>query len=612
MEITGAGGVAVQGTDVSEKPEEENGDEHGQHALRTTHIIDSVNYVHEQDKWYIPLFEALNIVLEMAIERAYRAAVRPADSPSGWKEAMARADRDEWIKAAQIEINALIENSTWELVELPAGRRAIGSCWVFLVKRQANGEIERYKARLVARGDNQRPGVDYDQVFAPTARLAALWSILALAALAGEHIESIDISNAYLNGELENLNGELEKEHDVYMRQLEGFQRHGPNGEQWVCRLIKGLYGLKQSGRLWYHKLAETLEAMGFTQIRSDPSIYVWITDGIRVILPVFVDDITLVSKDAGEISKVKNALRKTFKIKDLGPSSYLLGIKIDYDRENRIMKLSQRQYIIDMLNHFRLSECNPVTTPMDPSAKLSKAMCPKSEEEREEMRNVPYMNAVGALMYLAIGTHPDIAYAVGKLAQYNNDPGRQHWQAVKHIFHYLKGTMDLKLTYSAMKSPIASHLFITYSDSDHAGCLDTRQSVGGYVVKVGTGAVSWSSKKQSTVALSSTEAEYIATVAAGKEMLWMRSLLKELHFRIDEASPMFVDNRSALTVLMDPQHHGRMKHLDINMHWIRDVVKRGTIAPHHVPSDDNTADIFTKALPRLLVERHHCALGIL
>ena len=378
-----------------------------------------------------------------------------------------------------------------------------------------------------------------------------------------------------------------------------------------MCRLVKGLYGLKQSGRLWYHKLAETLEVMGFTQIQSDPSIYVWIADGVRVILPVFVDDITLVSKDAGEISKVKDALHKTFKIKDLGPSSYLLGIKIDYDRENRVRKLSQRQYIIDMLNRFRLSECNPVTTPMDPGTKLSKEMCPKSEEECEEMRNVPYMNAVGALMYLAIGTRPDIAYAVGKLAQYNSDPGRQHWQAVKHIFRYLKGTMDLKLTYSAITSPIASHPFITYSDSDHASCLDTRRSVGGYAVKVGTGAVSWSSKKQSTVALSSTEAEYIATVAAGKEMLWMHSLLKELHFEINDALPMFVDNRSALTVLMDPQHHGRMKHLDINIHWIRDVVKGGTIAPYHVPSDENTVDIFTKALPQLLMERHRRELGV-
>ena len=168
------------------------------------------------------------------------------------------------------------------------------------------------KARLVTRGDNQRPGIDYDQVFAPTTRLGALRSVLALAALAGDHIESIDLLNAYPNGE-------LEKEYDVYMHQPEGFKQYGPNGEQLVCRLIKGLYGLKQSGRLWYHKLAETLEAMGFTQTRLDPSIYVWICDGTHIILPVFIDDITIVSKDADKIAYVKDALRKIFKIKDLG-----------------------------------------------------------------------------------------------------------------------------------------------------------------------------------------------------------------------------------------------------------------------------------------------------
>lgn len=317
-------------------------------------------------------------------------------------------------------------------------------------------------------------------------------------------------------------------------------------------------------------------------------------------------------SKDANRISAVKDELRKSFKIKDLGPSSYLLGIKIDYERENRVLKLSQRQYIIDMLNRFKFTNCNLVTTPMDPGARLSKDLCLKSAEEQEEMRTVPYMNAVGALMYLAVRTRPDIAFAVGKLAQFNSNPGRGHWQAVKHVFRYLKGTMDLKLTYRADKSLGPSHPFITYSDSDHAGCIDTRWSVSRYVVKIGTGAVSWSSKKQLTIALSSTEAEYIATVAAGKEMLWMRSLLKELHFDATGTSPMLMDNQSALTVLMDPQHHGRMKHLDINIHWIRDIVKRGVITPYHVPSDQNTADILTKALPRILIERHRHALGVM
>ena len=580
-------------------------DEDDQEALQATPIIDSVNYVYGQSTQHIPLFDGFDIAFEMAAERAYGAAVRPEDSPSGWKEAMARPDREKWMEAAQIEINALLANGTWELVELPAGRRAIGSRWVFLVKRQSDGTIDRYKARLVARGDNQRPGIDYDQVFAPTARLGALRSVLAMAALAGDHIESIDISNAYLNGE-------LEKEFEVYMRQPEGFQQHGPNGEQWVCRLMKGLYGLKQGGRLWYQKLGDTLDSMGFTQIQSDPSIYVWVSDGVRIILPVFVDNITIVSQDLAKITSFKESLRKIFKIKELGPLSYLLGIKIDYDQGNRVLQLSQRQYAIDCLTRFKLSDCNPVATPMDPGVQLSKAMCPTSDAEREEMRSIPYMNAVGALMYLAIATRPDIAYTVGKLARFNSDPGRRHWQAVKHVFRYIKGTLDLKLTYRAEDSPISSHPFIAYSDSDYAGCPDTRCSTSGYVLKIGSGAVSWSSKKQATVAASSTEAEYIAAVNAAKEILWMRTLLRELHYQVGGSSPMLVDNQSALAAAQNPEHHGRMKHINVNYHWIRQVIRRKQIAPQYLPTGEMTADILTKALPRLLVERHRLSLGVM
>lgn len=350
---------------------------------------------------------------------------------------------------------------------------------------------------------------------------------------------------------------------------------------------------------------------MGFTQTRSDPSIYVWVTDGTRVILPVFVDDITIVSKDINKISGVKDALHKVFKIKDLGQTSYLLGIKIDYDQPNCTLRLSQRQYIIDMLSQFKLTDCNPVATPMEPGAQLSKVLCPKSEKEREEMWNTPYMNAIGALMYLAIGTRPDIAYAVGKLVQFNSNPGHGHWQAVKHVFRYLKGTMDLKLTYRSEGTP-HSHPFVTYSDADHAGCLDTQRSTSGCVVKIGSGAVSWSSKKQSTVALSSMEAEYIASVASGKEILWMRTLLKELHFQIKGASPVFVDNQSALATIRNPEHHGRMKHLDINIHWIREVVRKKQIEPSFLPSEENTVDVLTKALPRLLIERHRLAMGVM
>lgn len=476
-----------------------------------------------------------------------------------------------------------------------------------MIKRKSDGTIDRYKGRLVAKGYAQAPGIDYDQVFAPTARLSALRAILAQAALNGEFIESIDISNAYLNGE-------LEPEYEVFMIQPEGFEQPNPNpnGGKWVCRLKKGLYGLKQSGRLWYQKLADTLEGLGFEQIKSDPSIYVWVKDNIRVTLPVFVDDCTIISKDQAKVKWVKEVLGKAFKIKDLGPTSYLLGIKVEYDQQAKRLQLSQRQYIIDMLNHFGLQDCKPVSTPMDPGLQLRKRDAPSTKEEENEMKSIPYINAVGALMYLAIGTRPDIAYTVGKLAQFNSNPGPLHWKAVKHLFRYLQGTLELKLTYQANGDQTSSQIFTAYSDADHAGCLDTRKSTTGYLIKMGTGAVSWSSKKQASVAKSSTEAEYIAASTAGQDVIWMRTLLKELGFKVDKPSPLLMDNQSAIAVCKNPEHHGRMKHIDISHHWIRQEVRRRNIEIHYIPTQEMTADILTKALPRVLVQRHRESLGIL
>ncbi|KAJ2928249.1 hypothetical protein H1R20_g8860, partial [Candolleomyces eurysporus] len=313
-----------------------------QSALRATNVVESLLHTYGITSEYIPIQMALEMVMDMAtnperhdLQHAFGAATRPDDCPRSFKEAMSRPDGDKWLEAAQTEMDALIENGTWELTELPEGRREVGSRWVFIIKRKADGTIDRYKARLVAKGYSQIPGIDFDQVFSPATRLASLRTVLAQAAMRGEYIESIDISNAYLNGEIED-------QYEVYMTQPEGFKVNSPDGRKWVCKLKKGLYGLKQSGRLWYHKLATELENIGFTQIKSDPSIYVWAKDGIRVTLPVFVDDITITSKSKSKIQEVKDALRKVFKVKDLGPTTYLLGIKVDYNQENRILELSQ------------------------------------------------------------------------------------------------------------------------------------------------------------------------------------------------------------------------------------------------------------------------------
>jgi hypothetical protein len=504
-----------------------------------------------------------------------------------------------------VEMDAHLQNGTWELVELPPGRKIIGSRWVFIVKRNSDGSIDKYKARLVAQGFTQMPGVDYDQTFSPATRLSTLRIVLVKAALNGEFIETIDISNAYLNGE-------IEKEYEVYMRQPQGFEERGPNGEKWVCRLKKGLYGLKQSGRLWNQKLSTELERLGFVTIKSDPAVYIMERQGVRIIMPVFVDDITITSKDRAQIQWVKDSLSQVFRLKDLGPTKFLLGIQIDYNQEKRTIAFSQRQYILDILTRFKMSDCTPVTTPMDPgSGSLLKKYVPDPENPID-MSSTPYMSAVGALMYLAIGTRPDIMFTVAKLAQYNASPGPQHWQAVKHLMRYLQGTKDLRLTYRSNGSDtMSSELCESYSDADHAGCLDTRRSTSGFLIKMGTGAVCWSARKQTVVADSSTEAEYVSASSAGREILWLRSLLNEIGMEVNGPTRLFVDNQSALKVLKNPEHHGRMKHIDIKWHWIRECIKQGNIEAHFLPTGKMVADIFTKALPRVAVEQHRLALGL-
>jgi hypothetical protein len=236
--------------------------------------------------------------------------------------------------------------------------------------------------------------------------------------------------------------------------------------------------------------------------------------------------------------------------------------------------------------------------------------MSPTSAQEIEGMRSIPYTQAVGALMYLAVATRPDIAYSVGVLARFNKNPGMQHWKAVKHLFRYLKGTLDYRLTYS--RTSPSSELFTTYSDADHGGNPDNGRSTSGYIVKMGNGAISWSSRLQGIVALSTTEAEYVAATSAGQEILWLRNLLGELGYKFSSPSSLYIDNQSALSVAKNPEHHGRMKHLDLRLYWLRDEVEKGNINLIHLRTDEMPADIMTKAMGRIKVGEMVKMIGLM
>jgi len=246
------------------------------------------------------------------------------------------------------------------------------------------------------------------------------------------------------------------------------------------------------------------------------------------------------------------------------------------------------------MLDHYNLADSAPVTTPMDPGTKLSSAMSPTTPEETAAMKNIPDMSAVGSIMYLSVTTRPDIAYAVGVLYRFNQNPGMAHWKAVKHLFRYLKGTMDHQLIFAPSPS---NELFEFFSDADHTGNSDNGKSTSGYLVRMGTGAVSWSSKLQTIVTLSTTEAEYVVAVHAGKEVIWFRQFLTELGYSFNTPSILHLDNQSAISVSKNPEHHGCMKHLDLWFFWLRDKVTAGSISPLSVPTYGMAADLLTKPL---------------
>ena len=591
------------GQDAGYAVELDDGHEDMHEAAMIASLQDGIGYM-QSEEVELSFVEALDFVI------AEQANLSDSTTdPKTLKEALQRSDADRWYHAALEEVESLIENGTFTVRERKPGDKPIGARWVLRVKRKADGSIERYKGRVVAKGYSQRPGFDYTETFAPTAKWAALRAILATAALRDMEIESVDISSAFLNGDLQE---------DITMDVFEGlrdmrqdlFRKGGPkNDSGWVLELNKALYGLKQSPRMWHQKLHSAMTEMGFKLVECDNSIWVFLKGKTRIIVPVYVDDITIAGESKSEVKWVKDELKRRFKLRDLGPVSFLLGVHVTRDQSKRMLSLSQRQAIVDMLKKFDMEDCKPVGTPLDPGSKLSIADSPQTIEDAAVMRSKPYAEAVGTLMYIAIATRPDIAYAVGVLSRFSSNPGVAHWKAVQHLFRYMQATKDLKLTYAP--DPSQTDLFTTYCDADFAGNIDNKRSTSGYVVKIGTGAVSWSSRLQSFNTLSTTESEYVAAVAAGQEILWLRNLFMELGFPVDSGLPLCIDNQSALSVAKNPEHHGRMKHLDLRFYWLRGTVHSGLITLRYVPTAEMPADVMTKPLARIKVAEMRGLLGL-
>ncbi|CAA7270786.1 unnamed protein product [Cyclocybe aegerita] len=411
------------------------------------------------------------------------------------------------------------------------------------------------------------------------------------------HLRSVDVTSAFPNGNLEE---------EIYMLQPEGFHQGRPNK---VLHLCKSLYGLKQAARQWNKKLHAALVEMGFKHIEADRSVYIYSNGVVKIIVPIYVDDITFASKSNVAIDKAVKDLCTCFKCRDLGSTKFLLGVGIGQDKDKKLITLHQRQFILDMLEHYGMSDCHPVQTPMAPGTVLSKTMGPENSDEVEFMRNVPYLSAVGSLQYLATMTRPDIAYTVSYLAHFSSNPGLKHWAAVKHLLRYCKGTLEHKLHFNGQ---VDSCEFTIYSDAAHGDCVDTGRSTAGYVTTLAGGAIGWASKLQPFVTISTTEAEYISAVEAGKEIHWMHNILGEFGYPVKQASPLHIDNQSAITVSKNPEHHGHIKQLDLRFFWVREAVNEGVITPHYIPTAEQVADLLTKPLPIPKVQYCRDRMGVL
>ncbi|CAK9818809.1 Retrovirus-related Pol polyprotein from transposon TNT 1-94 [Anthophora quadrimaculata] len=515
--------------------------------------------------------------------------------------AVAGPDADEWHQAIAVELGSILKNDTWKIVERPKNAKVIGSRIVLRNKYKPDGKIDRRKARIVARGFSQRYGIDFNETFAPVARLESVRIMAALAAEYDLKIHQIDVTSAYLNGKLDeeifmevprhveralDMLAETEKGDKAIRAKAIEMRRSLKNGDK-VCSMRKALYGLKQAGRSWHHRLDEELRAYGLLPSTADPCVYYQGRGEDILMVLVYVDDILIASRDLDKINKFKGYIGNAFDIRDLEEVKCCLGI--EFNRSKHSIQLHQRCYIKDLLERFSMTDCKPASTPLD----LSKSVQKKPEGADDDDKNLPYRELVGSLMYLAIATRPDIAHAVSILSRFNDCFSRTHWTQAKRVLRYLKGTAGVGLTYKASGAPTKG-----YADADWGNCTEDRKSFTGYCFVLASAAVSWASKRQKTVALSSVEAEYMSMSEATKEAIYLRRFLQTLGFELQSKIQMYCDNQGAIKLAENPVFHNRTKHIDVRHHFVRDALRDEAIRLIYIPTGDMVADLFTKGLP--------------
>jgi hypothetical protein len=497
--------------------------------------------------------------------------------PATLSEALAAPDSQGWLEAAQLEMSTMEEQGVFTEVprsEVPKGATILQSRFVLNVKHDL-----RKRVRWVAKGFGQRAGIDYEELFAPVSKFTSLRALLAKIAAERLHCHQVDWKAAFLNGDLHE---------EIYMALPRDYPLADPRK---VLKLNKSLYGLKQAPRQWYIKLKGELEVRGFSESDADPGLFIGIFKSCTVYILLYVDDALIAGSDLEAVLAVKELLMQAFEARDLGEAKVFLGMTIDYDRDAGTLKLSQESNVQQLLAKYRMQHVNTRAIPLSPGTDLSGAG--KDEKRLDDTSKHEYMSLVGSLNYLAVCTRPDISFAVGALSRHLNEPTARHLAAAKGVLRYLAGTASHGINYTAGGYTGT----VGYCDADYAGDTDTRRSTTGYAFISNGGAISWSSKRQETVALSTVEAEYMASAASVKEALWLRQLLSDLHLPTGTLI-MNGDNQGALALVKNPVISPRSKHIDVRYHFLREHVAKGEVYFQYINTGEMIADSLTKAVP--------------
>eukprot|EP00752_Nemacystus_decipiens_P018060 g16192.t1 len=510
-------------------------------------------------------------------EYAYAVGGVQPNVPRTIQEARASPDAAKWQAAAEREMKSLSDRKVYELVPrsaVPPRRQRIKSKWVF--KRKADGT---FKGRVVAQGWNQVPGLDCGSTYAPVCRIQSVRMVACITVEFNLIFDQMDVSTAFLYADIQE---------EVFVEQPPGFEVKDKDGGEMVTKLKKSLYGLAQSPGNWFNTIDPVLVEIGFVALKSDPCVYLYDHNGAKIYLTLYVDDLLLAGNDSDAISMVKGKLQKRFKMTDMGEASLVLGMEIKMDREAGTLTISQETYCKSILQRFGMSDCKPTSTP-GYGSEISNIQPEDTLLDEEETRK--YQGIVGSLMYITQVLRYDIMYATSQLARPMAKPSKTHMVAAKHTLRYLAGTTDFSITYKKGGFKLA-----TFTDSNWANNPDNGKSTSSYLTMLANAPMSFRSGIQGLTAMSTMEAELVASALAMKEAVFCSNMMTELGFGKQFAQlPVYCDNTATLHALGNRSFSSRTKHIALRFFFIRELVAEGKISIHYVPTENNLADIGTK-----------------